>query len=51
MIRSLVVLPDGKILAAGRGELSRKLLRLNDDGTIDPTFRVPRMKVYSNNKW
>ncbi|MCX6854699.1 MAG: choice-of-anchor D domain-containing protein, partial [Verrucomicrobia bacterium] len=41
--RSVVALPDGKVLIGGSGSLGGRanLIRLNANGTIDPTFTLP----------
>lgn len=41
--RSVVALPDGKVLVGGSGSLGGRanLIRLNANGTIDPTFTLP----------
>ncbi|MBU4609732.1 DUF4214 domain-containing protein [Achromobacter sp. GG226] len=42
-IYSVVVQPDGKIVAAGRGDGGLATLRLNADGTLDTTFNTKRI--------
>ena len=45
-VNSVRVLPSGKIMVGGEftkynGQVARHLVRLNTDGTLDPTFTVP----------
>ncbi len=52
-VLSMAVLPDGKILLGGNfthtpGEPPSLVVRLNADGTIDPTFAAFNPHLYSN---
>jgi uncharacterized delta-60 repeat protein len=45
MVRAILILPDGKILVGGdftsfNGSTQNRIVRLNSDGTLDPTFAI-----------
>ncbi|NMH26635.1 Ig-like domain-containing protein, partial [Flavobacterium silvaticum] len=50
---ALAIQPDGKILVAGQGDdyqgvPIKRIIRLNEDGTPDPTFSGPNLLIYEN---
>src|SRR5262249_26550805 len=42
-VRGMAVQPDGKIVATGGNESAEWLIRLNGDGSADPSFGLPGM--------
>jgi len=50
---AIAVQPDGKIIVAGQGDTYRdvpfkRIIRLNADGSPDPTFNGPDLLIYEN---
>src|SRR6218665_1496592 len=50
---ALAIQPDGKIIVAGQGDdyqgvPIKRIIRLNEDGSPDPTFNGPDLLIYEN---